>query len=508
MANLLGIDIGTSAVKAIIGNDRGAILSQAEVAYPLFIPRPGWSEQNPEDWWRASVKAVRRALAGAGGKAPILGIGLSGQMHGSVFLDRGGRVIRNAILWNDQRTRAECGEILRRAGGPRRVLRMVANPVFTGFTAPKILWLRNHEPRNFSRVRRILLPKDYLRFRLTGEFAGEMSDASGTLLLDVARREWSRPMLAKLDLDPELLPPIFESTEVSGRLSASAAKLLGLPPGVPVAGGGGDQAMGAVGNGIVKKGVASATIGTSGVIFSHTDRMETEPRGRVHTFCHAVPGTWHLMSCMLSAGGMLEWFVKTLCREEARRAAESGRNVYDLVAAAAARAPAGAGGLYCLPYLTGERTPHSDPDARACFIGLTPGHDKAWLARSVIEGVTFGMRDSLEVMRSLGAGATTMRLSGGGAKSRFWSRLQADIYGVEVEITNSTAGSAFGALLTGGVGAGVWRSLPEACEAAIRVVRRFSPDRKSQAEYDRLYRPFGKLYESLRDNFREIAELG
>ncbi len=407
MNYLLGIDIGTSGTKTILCDMNGQIAAEDVAEYPLHAPKPGWSEQEPEDWWQAVVKSTRAALAKAGVKGTdVVGLGLSGQMHGSVFLDADGKVIRRALLWNDQRTGRECAEITERAGGLSKLLKMTANPAFTGFTAPKILWLRNNEKRNFDRLRQTLLPKDYIRFRLTGVYATEVSDASGTLLLDVSQRAWSKKLLAKLDLDPKILPPVFESQEVTGTVTSIAAKALGLREGVPVAGGGGDQAMGAVGNGIVKKGVVSAMMGTSGVVFAYTDKMETEPRGRVHTFCHALPGVWHTMSCMLSAGGMLQWHRNALCSDES----------YDEIVAAAAKAPAGSEGLYCLPYLTGERTPHADPYARACFIGLTPRHDKAMMSRAVIEGITYGMRDSLDIMRGMGVTASEIRLSGGGAK--------------------------------------------------------------------------------------------
>jgi xylulokinase len=507
MAYLLGIDIGTSGTKTILCDDKGRIAAEATVEYPVYSPKPGWSEQDPADWWMGTLKSVRQVLSKSGvdGKK-VVGIGLSGQMHGSVFLDKNGQVIRKALLWNDQRTQKECDEITSRAGGLSALLKMVANPAFTGFTAPKILWLRNNEPKNFERTRQVLLPKDYIRYRLTGEYASEVSDASGTLLLDVSKRSWSKTLLTKLSLDPALLPPVFESPVVSGKVTPAVAKQLGISPGVPVAGGGGDQAMGAVGNGIVKKGVVSAMMGTSGVVFAYTDKMETEPRGRIHTFCHAVPGVWHMMSCMLSAGGMLQWFRNVLCAEEIAAAKKKKIDPYVLLDQAAAKAPLGSEGLYCLPYLTGERTPHADPYARGCFIGLTPRHDKAMLVRATMEGITFGMRDSLDIMRGMGVKASQIRLSGGGAKSAFWSQLQADIYGVDCCFTNSTAGSAYGAMLTGGVGAGVWKSIPQACDATIKTVKTIKHSVKTQKEYDKVYRLFGPLYETLKGSFREIAK--
>ncbi len=507
MAYLLGIDIGTSGTKTILCDDKGRIAAEATVEYPVYSPKPGWSEQDPSDWWKGTVKSVRQALkAGKIKGSEIAGIGLSGQMHGSVFLDKKGNVIRKALLWNDQRTQKECDEIVQKAGGLSALLKMVANPAFTGFTAPKILWLRNNEKKNFDRVKKVLLPKDYIRFLLTGEYASEVSDASGTLLLDVSKRTWSKTLMSKLQLDPDIMPPVFESTVVSGRVSREAATVLGIPVGTPVAGGGGDQAMGAVGNGIVKKGVVSSMMGTSGVVFAYTDKMETEPQGRIHTFCHAVPGVWHMMSCMLSAGGMLQWFRNALCAEEVAAAKKQKIDPYEIMTAMAAKAPLGAEGLYCLPYLTGERTPHADPYARGCFIGLTPRHDKAMLIRSVIEGITFGMRDSLDIMRGMGVKASEIRLSGGGAKSKFWSQIHADVYGVDCCVTNSTAGSAYGAMITGGVGAGVWKSIPEACDATIKIVSKIKKDTKQSKEYDKVYKLFGPLYENLKGNFRDIAK--
>lgn len=508
MAHLLGIDIGTSGTKAILCDDAGAVMAEAVAEYPVHSPRPGWTEQDPEDWWRGAVKSVRAVVKQSGVKpSAIVGIGLSGQMHGSVFLDKHGRVVRRALLWNDQRTEKECAEIVRRAGGLPKLLKMVANPAFTGFTAPKILWLRNNEKKNFDKVAKVLLPKDYIRYRLTGEYATEVSDASGTLLLDVARRNWSKQLLGKLDLDAELMPPVFESQVVTGAVSALAAKELGLAAGTPVAGGGGDQAMGAVGNGIVKAGIVSAMMGTSGVIFAYTDTMQTDPKGRVHTFCHAVPGVWHMMSCMLSAGGMLQWYRNALCQEEIIEAKKKKIDPYEIIVAGAEKAPAGCEGLYCLPYLTGERTPHADPYARGCFVGLTPRHDKAMISRAVIEGITFGMRDSIEIMRALGVKMSEVRLSGGGAKSAFWRQLQADVYGIDACVTNSTSGSAYGAMIMGGVGAGVWKSVPEACAATIKTVEKIKKNKKMVKKYNEIYQPFGNLYANLKNSFVEIARV-
>lgn len=508
MAVYLGIDIGTSGTKTLAIREDGTILASATADYPISHPKPGWSEQNPEDWWQATIKTIQKVLkTGNSKKEDVAGIGLSGQMHGSVFLDKKHEVIRPALLWNDQRTAAECDEITRAAGGRERLIEMVANPALTGFTAPKILWLRNKEKKNFDRTVKVLLPKDYVRFRLTGEFASEVSDASGTLLLDVKNRTWSKELLGKLQLDSSLMPAVYESEEVSGTLMAETAKKLGLNPGTPVVGGGGDNAAGAVGNGIVRSGVAFATMGTSGVVFTHSDEMQVDPLGRVHTFCHAVRGKWHVMGVVLSAGGSLQWYRNQLGQEEIREAKKQKIDPYELITAQAASAPAGSEGLYFLPYLTGERTPHADPYARAAWIGLTPRHGRPHLARSVIEGATFAMRDCLEIIEGMQIPVKEVRLGGGGGRSPFWRQLQADIYGKRCVTTNATEGPAFGVALLAAVGTGAYKDVPEACKATIKVTDESKPDAKSQKVYNRVYPLYGKLYRSLKDDYRAISEL-
>ena len=508
MACLLGIDIGTSGTKTLLIDPRGRILASVTVEYPAYAPRPAWSEQSPEDWWQATAQSIRAALRKAKVKADqVAGIGLSGQMHGSVFLDKSGKVLRRAILWNDQRTGAECDEITRAAGGRERLINLVSNPALTGFTAPKILWVRKHEPKIYDKTAQILLPKDYVRYRLTGEFATEVSDASGTLLLDVKRRRWSKELLSALAIDPALLPAVYESSEVSGHLTAAAAKATGLVPGVPVVGGGGDQAAGAVGNGIVRRGVISATLGTSGVVFAHADTVETDPLGRVHTFCHAVPGKWHVMGVVLAAGGALQWFRNQLCQDLMAEAKKKRIDPYMLIDAAAAAVPPGSHGLYFLPYLTGERTPHADPHARAAWVGLSNMHTRAEMARAVIEGATYAMRDCLEIIQGMGVPITEIRVSGGGAKSRFWQALQADIYGQSVCTVSSGEGPAFGVALLAGVGTGVWSSVPEACDATIKRVSQTKATKKNVARYNALYPEYGQLYRSLKDDFARIAAL-
>ncbi|NLX58160.1 MAG: xylulokinase [Phycisphaerae bacterium] len=506
MALLLGIDIGTSGAKTLLIDTRGRVVASASAEYPCLAPRPAWSEQEPRHWVDAARKTVRAVMRRAAG-GRVLAVGLSGQMHGAVFLDAAGDVLRPAILWNDQRTAAECDEITRLAGGRRRLLRMVANPALTGFTAPKILWVRRHEPRLWDRTVKVLLPKDYLRYRLTGEFATDASDASGTLLLDVRRRAWCRPLLSRLQIDPDLMPRCYESPEVTGVLSAAGARLLGLEPGIPVVAGGGDNAAGAVGNGVVRRGVVSASLGTSGVVFAHADAMETDPEGRVHTFCTAVPGKWHVMGVVLAAGGSLQWYRNVLCEAQAAEARRRRVDPYDLITADAAAAPVGSHGLYFLPYLTGERTPHADPNARGCWVGLSNMHRRGELARSVMEGITYAMRDSLEIIRGMGVPVKEIRATGGGARSAFWRQMQADVYGQAVCTINAAEGPAYGAALLAGVGAGVWADVPEASDAVVRVGAATRPDRRRAAAYNRRYPQFQALYRSLRDDFARMAVL-
>ncbi len=508
MGIYLGIDVGTSGTKSLAMRESGEIVASATAEYPLSSPKPGWSEQQPADWWQGVVRSVKQVLKmGKIKPADVAGIGLSGQMHGSVFLDRDKNVIRPAILWNDQRTAAQCAEIESKAGGRKKLINLVANPALTGFTAPKILWLREHEIRNYARTVQVLLPKDFIRFRLTGEFATEVSDASGTLLLDVKHRRWCKPLLDKLDISPELLPAVYESEEVSGKLSKIAAKELGLSEGVPVVGGGGDQAAGAIGNGIVRRGVISATMGTSGVVFAHSDEVQIDPQGRVHTFCHAVRGKWHVMGVVLSAAGSFQWYRNHLGDAEVAAARRKKIDPYELLTAQAAEAPPGCEGLYFLPYLTGERTPHADPHARGAWIGLSLRHGKPHLIRSVMEGATYAMRDCLEIITGMNIPVKEIRLSGGGARSGFWRQMQADIYGNPVVTINAEEGPAYGVALLAAAGTGAYKDVVEACGAAIKVTSKTAPDRKSKAAYNRAYPMYGKLYESLKSDYAAIAEL-
>ena len=509
MSIYLGIDIGTSGTKALVCRENGQILATATAEHPSYHPKPGWSEQQPEDWWKSSVESTKAAIAKAKVAASeIKGVGLSGQMHGSVFLDKNHRVLRRALLWNDQRTAAECSEIEARAGGRAKLIQMVSNPAFTGFTAPKILWVRNHEPQVYEKIAKVLLPKDYIRFRLTGEFATEVSDASGTLLLDVTHRKWCDPLLGLLGIDQSLLPRCHESEEVSGKITSEAAAEIGIPAGTPVVGGGGDQAAGAVGNGIVKTGVISATLGTSGVVFAHADQVQTDPEGRVHTMCHAVRGAWHMMGVVLSAGGSLQWFRNQFCQAEIEDAKRRSIDPYELILQMLQSVPPGAEGLFFLPYLTGERHPYSDPYAKGAWIGLTVRHTRAHLARALLEGATFAMRDCLLVIRQLGVNATQIRLSGGGARSRFWRQLQADIYGQKVALINAQEGPAYGVALLAMVGTGAYKSVPEACAATIQVTEEMSPNEEGRKVYEKIHQEYQRLYPALKEGFERMTRLG
>ncbi|MGC9328081.1 MAG: xylulokinase, partial [Candidatus Hinthialibacter sp.] len=432
MAYLIGIDVGTSGTKTVLFDEEGKALASRTIEYPLHTPHPGWTEQDPEDWWKAAVGSIQAVLGESGVNASeIKGIGLSGQMHGSVFLDKNNQVIRPAILWNDSRTADECDEITRTIGA-EKLIQLASNPALTGFTAPKAVWLKNHEPENFKRTQTLVLPKDYVRFRLTGEIAMETSDGAGTLLFNVKERNWCYEILDGLGIPREWMPKLFESTDVCGTITSEAAALTGLKEGTPVVGGGADNACGATGTGVVVEGQVLSSLGTSGVILAPSTQPDTDPQGRVHTFCHSAPNMWYLMGVILSAGMSLRWYRDVIADSERQEGLEEGRDPYDVLTALAEKAPVGSEGLIFLPYLTGERTPLKDPYARGGFIGLTIRHQRRHLIRAVLEGITFAMRDSLEIFRSLGVEIQEVRTTGGGAKSAFWKQLQADIYGCEI----------------------------------------------------------------------------
>ena len=493
MSYLLGIDIGTSGTKTLICDHKGKVLATAMAEHDIYSPKPGWSEQDPKQWWDATCKATKAVLRKAKVKAgQITAAGLSGQMHGSVFLGEGVEPLR---------------EIEEAAGGRKKLINMVGNPALTGFTAPKILWVRRHEPKVYERTKHILLPKDYIRYRMTGEYATEVGDASGTLLLDVKKRRWNRKLVSLLGLDAAMLPDCYESHEVSGRVHKAAAQERGLAEGTPVVGGSGDQPAGAVGNGIVTAGIASATLGTSGVMFVHADEPTYDPLGRVHTMCSAVAGKWCVFGCMLSAGGSLQWFRNHMALTEVAEAKKKKCDPYELLTAEAQKAEPGCEGLFFLPYLTGERCPYPDPNARGGWIGLTSRHNRAAMIRSLMEGVTYGMGDALRIMDEMGVKISTVRLSGGGARSKAWRQMQADIYGRKVATINSDEGPAYGVAILAGVGTGVWDSVPQACKAAIRETETLKPDKARAATYNKLHDQYQRLYAALKDEFAKIAAL-
>lgn len=501
----LGIDIGTSGTKTLLVDEHGKVHAEAIAEYPLHQPKPGWTEQDPEDWWQATVSTVKSVLRSSKvNPAHVRAIGLSGQMHGSVFLDKKNKVLRRALLWNDQRTAAQCQEITQRAGGRAALVRMVANPALTGFTAPKILWFRQHQPKLFQRLAKVLLPKDEIRRRLTGEFASDVSDASGTLLLDVVKRTWSKKLLGKLDLDADLLPPVCESEDVTGTLSPAAAATLGLTTDCKVVGGAGDCAAGAIGNGVVKAGLLSTSVGTSGVVFCHSDQPQYDAEGRLHTFCHAVRGKWHMMGVNLTSGGSLQWWVDNVLQGltgvgDAQR--------YEAATSEASAVPAGSGGLLFLPYLNGERTPHADPHARGAFVGLNLSHDRAHLTRAVMEGVTFALRDSLQIINSLGVPVREIRVSGGGSKNPLWRQMQADVFGRTVTTLAVEQGPAYGVALLAAVGDGTFGSIQQACDATITVAEKTKASKKAATRYAKLFPLYQRLYGSLQGDFEALAIL-
>jgi len=432
-------------------------------------------------------------------------MGLSGQMHGAVFLDEANQVIRPAILWCDQRTAAEC-EWITETVGRERVVDLTSNPVLTGFTAGKIVWLRNSEPENFARVKKVLLPKDYIRFLLTGEYATEVSDASGTSLFNVRERKWADEVLDAIGVPREWMPVVYESPEITGRITGEAAAATGLAEGMPVVGGGGDQAAGAVGNGVVEPGIISSTVGTSGVVFAFADKPVVDPLLRVHTFCHAVPGKWHVMGVMLSAGGSLRWYRDTFAQAETTVAVAKDQDPYDLLSEEAAVAPPGSEGLVFLPYLTGERTPYADPNARGVFFGITLRHGRAHFVRSVMEGVAYGLRDSFEILHEMKVPILQVRASGGGARSAVWRQIQADVTRLEHVLINVDEGPAYGVALLAGVGTGVWASVEQACRSTIKVVSSTKPDEATAQAYERFYRIYRSLYPALKGSFLQVSE--
>jgi len=488
---LIGLDVGTGGARAVAVDDSGEIVAEASSEYPLNTPRPGWTEQDPEDWWKGAKEVLDRVAAEAG---EVDGVGLTGQMHGSVFLDGSDRVIRPALLWNDQRTQAQCDRITQSVG-EERLISISGNTALTGFQAPKIVWLRDEEPEKYRQVSRVLLPKDYVRLRLTGEYATDASDAAGTLMLDMQARDWSGEILDALEIPQEWMPMVYEGPENTGALREEVAEELGLPAGIPIAAGGGDNAAAAVGTGIVGPGLVNSSVGTSGVLFAHTSEFTPDPSGRLHAFCHAVPGAYHLMGVTLSAGGSLSWWRETLGGD------------FDELVGAASDVPPGSEGLVFLPYLSGERTPHLDPKARGAFFGLTARHDVAHMTRAVMEGVVFSLRDSLQIMRELDVPIDDVRATGGGARSGLWRQLQADIYGSNIRRTVADEGPAYGAALLAGVASGTYTDVEEATSVVELREETTEPNTKRAKIYEEYYEIYRSMYPATSSAMSRLTDL-
>jgi xylulokinase len=492
----LGIDTSTTSSKALLIDENGEVIAVASSSHTLQTPKPLWSEQNPEEWWMAVSTSIKAVLQKAGvGGSEVAALGLTGQMHGLVLLDETGNVLRPAILWNDQRTQSQCDEIHSRIG-KQHFIEVSGNVALTGFTAPKILWVKENEPEVYKKARHVLLPKDYIRYRLTGEYAMDKADGAGTVLFDLKSRNWSPEILSALGIDPAWMPPTYEGPEFTGKISPEAAELTGLKAGTPVAAGGGDQAAQAVGVGSVEPGVVALTVGTSGVVFATTPSALIEPEGRLHAFCHAVPGMWHFMGVMLSAAGSLQWYRDTLAPEMS----------FDALLKEAESIPAGSEGLQFLPYLSGERTPHPDPLARGAWVGLTIRHGRGHLTRAVLEGVSFGLKDSFTLIQNAGLGAITqVRASGGGTKGALWRQILASVLEAELVTVNTTEGAAYGAALLAGVGAGTWKDVPSACQAAVKITGSTRPDPAQVDAYRKAYPLYRELYPALKPTFHKMA---
>lgn len=499
MEYLLGLDIGTSGVKALLISLEGKIISSKTVSYPLTTPHPGWAEQSPADWWEATVNAIREIVSNDYIDAnQIKGISLSGQMHSSVFLDEKMEVIRPAILWSDTRTSEQCQEIYTKVGGLDQLIGYVSNPALEGFTAPKILWLKENEPENYQKVKYILLPKDYIRYRLTNELFTEVSDAAGTLLFEVIKKRWSTSLLEKLEIDQNLLPPVLNSFDLAGRITKNIAEQTGLKFKTPVVAGGADNACGAVGSGIIQEGRVMVSIGSSGVVLAQTDNPQADQEGRIHLFNHACPDSWYMMGVTLSAGMSYEWLQKKLFNRSLD---------YTKLDQLAEEIEPGSEGLIFLPYLYGERTPHADADARGVYFGISGKHDQRHFIRSVLEGVTFALKDSLELIKDKGVEIKEIRAIGGGAKSGVWQQILADILGEEINLLNVEEGPAFGAALIAGVGVGVYDSFAEAVNRIIKVKKTIVPGIQNAERYNQYYQLYKKLYYSLKENFKELKKL-
>lgn len=507
MKYVLGIDLGTSGTKTVLFDQEGHGICSCTVEYPMYQPHNGWAEQDPQDWWHAAVETIQTVLKKSGvDPKDVVSLGISGQMHGLVMLDEKGQVLRRSIIWCDQRTQAECDEIHEKVGR-EKLIAITANPALTGFTLSKVLWVRNHEPEVYAKCRHILLPKDYVRYMLTGDFATEVSDASGMQMLDVPNRCWSDELLNILNIDKSLLAKVYESCEVTGHVSEEAAALTGLSAETLVVGGAGDNAAAAVGTGVVEDGKAFTTIGTSGVVFAHTDKLAIDPQGRVHTFCCAVPGAWHVMGVTQAAGLSLKWYRDNFCDAEKQAAQQMGVDPYDLMNKEAAQSPIGANKLVYAPYLMGERTPHLDADCRGMFFGLSAMHTRRDLLRAVMEGVSYSLRDCLGVLKEMGVNPEQMLACGGGGKSPLWRQMLADVFNCPVATTVNTEGPALGVAILAGVGAGLYKSVPEACHAMIHVNPAQEPIPENVPQYAKVYEVYRMLYPANKDVFKALGKL-
>ena len=507
MKHLIGIDVATTGVKTILVNEQGEVVASAIEEYPLHTPQPNWAEQDPADWWHATVATLHEVITTSQvDPASITGIGLSGQMHSSVLLDENDEVLRPSILWCDTRTSDQCRWITETVGEDN-LASYVSNPALEGFTAPKLIWVRDHEPEVYERIRCVMLPKDYVRYKMTGEYAMEVSDAAGTLLFDVRNRRWSHELMNAIGIPTEVMPPVYESIDVCGTITQDVADATGLRAGTPVVGGGADNTCGAVGTGIVRSGRVLASLGTSGVVFAHTDEVKVDPGMRVHTFCHSVPQKWYLMGVTLFAGGSFRWYRDTLGVLESSMGQLADIDPYELLTREAAQAPVGSEGLIFLPYLMGERTPHKDANAKGAFFGLTGRHGRSHMVRAVIEGITYAMRDSIEIMRDLGLSPSQIRTTGGGARSALWRQIQADVYGAEVVTINVDEGPAFGAAILAGVGTGLYPSVEAATDELVRVVTRTESNPQATAIYDEYYQVFRDLYPALKPSFDKVSDI-
>lgn len=507
MRYVIGIDIGTSGTKTVLFDEKGKVIASKTIEYPMYQPQNGYADQDPADWYNAAVNTIRSVIKADKVSAnDIVGIGFSGQMHGLVMLDENNEVIRKSIIWCDQRTADEV-EKMNQKIGRERLIAITANPALTGWTAAKILWVKNHEPENYARCRHILLPKDYIRFMLTGEYATEVSDASGMQLLDVPNRCWSEEICDKLGIDMSMLAKIYESCEITGTVTEKAAALTGLKAGTPVVGGAGDNAAAAVGTGVVTDGKAFTTIGTSGVVFAHTSKVSIDPKGRVHTCCAAVPNSWHVMGVTQGAGLSLKWFRDNFCNAEKETAKQIGVDEYYLMDKEAETVPIGANRLLYLPYLMGERTPHLDPNARGMFFGLSAMHTKKDMLRAVMEGVAYSLRDCVEIFREMNISVSDMMACGGGGSSPLWRQMLADLYACPVKTASSKEGPALGAAILALVGAGVYKSVPEACEAICGIDKIQEPISENVPVYEKYFRLYDKIYPAVKDQMSELAVL-